>query len=158
YTSGLEIENIRDAVGDVSDPSHYKLVGLSIKPYEQQDDIAWQGLRVVPQIRFVYQMMNPRKPDQPFEQVYFHLKWDAVDRLADEPTRKAQHLAFLKRIDELTQARETHAPNYQELLGKLINDYTAARPVEQIAFSSSVTGIWVFGALSRDQNKERDLR
>jgi len=157
YTSGLYIENIKDVVSDVSDPGHFKLVAMSIKPYEQQDDIAWEGLRVVPQIHFVYQLMDPRQPDRPFEQLYLHLKWDVVDRLADRDTRRKQHLQFLSRVDELTHARETQAPDRGELVRKFIADLTSARPIEQIAFSSSLSGIWVFGALTRDQNQAREL-
>jgi hypothetical protein len=157
YTSGLHLENIGDVVSDVSDPHHFKLVAMSIKPYEKQDDMAWDGLRVVPQIRFVYQLMDPRQPDRPFEQLYLHLKWDVVDRLASSDVQKAQHREFLSRVDELTRARETQAPNREEVLRKFIADFTSTRPVEQVAFSSSLTGIWVFGALSRDHNQAREL-
>jgi hypothetical protein len=157
YTSGLYIENIKDVTSDVSDPRHFKLVAMSIKPYEQQDDLGWKGLRVVPQIHFVYQLMDPRHPDRPFEQLYLHLKWDVVDRHADRDTQRAQHLQFLSRVDELTHARETQAANCQELSHKFITDFTSARPVEQIAFSTSLSGIWVFGALTRDQNQAREL-
>lgn len=157
YTSGLYMENIKDVASDVSDPRHFKLVAMSIKPYEQQDDLAWKGLRVVPQIHFVYQLMDPRHPDRPFEQLYLHLKWDVVDRHADRDTQLSQHLQFLRRVDELTRARETQAPNYQELTHKFITDFTTARPIEQIAFSTSLTGIWVFGALTRDQNQAHEL-
>jgi len=157
YTSGLYIENIKDVVSDVSDPGHFKLVAMSIKPYEQQDDLAWKGLHVVPQIHFVYQLMDPRQPDRPFEQLYLHLKWDVVDRLADQDAQRRQHLAFLSRVDELTRARETQAPNHQKLLHSFIADFTSARPIEQIAFSTSLSGIWAFGALTRDQNQAREL-
>jgi hypothetical protein len=157
YTSGLHMEHIKDAVSDVSDPDHFKLVAMTIKPYEQQDDIAWDGLRVVPQIHFVYQLMDPRQPDRPFEQLYLHLKWDVVDRRAEADVQKAQHRQFLSRVDELTGAREMQGANYQELVHKFIADFTSARPMEQVAFSSSLTGIWVFGVLSRDQNQAREL-
>jgi hypothetical protein len=157
YTSGLYLENIKDATSDVSDPKNLRLVAMILKPYEEQEDIAWKDSRVVPQIRFVYQMMDPKHPDRPFEQFYLHLKWDVVDRLADEKTRKTQHLNFLKRLDELTRAREAQAENYQEQVRKFITDFTSARPIEQVAFSSSLSGIWVFGALSRDDNPARDL-
>jgi hypothetical protein len=157
YTSGLYIENIKDVASDVSDPKHFKLVAMSVKPYEQQDDVAWQGLRVVPQIRFVYQLMDPRRPDRALEQLFLHLKWDVVDRLANETTRRTQHLYFLSRLDELTRARETQAANYQDLLNKFVTDFTSARPIEQVAFSTSLTGIWVFGSLTRDQNEAREL-
>ena len=157
YTSGLRLENIKDAAGDACDPSHFKFVAMTIKPYEQQDDMSWDGLRVVPQIRFVYQLMDPRQPDRPLEQLYLHLKWDVVDRLASADVQKKQHLDFLARVDELTRARETQAANREELLQKFIADFTTARPIEQLAFSSSLSGIWIFGALSRDQNQAREL-
>ena len=73
YTSGLEMENIRDVAHAVSNPQNYRLVGMTIKPYEEQEDQAWNGLRVIPQIRFVYQLMNPRVADQPLEQLFLHL-------------------------------------------------------------------------------------
>jgi hypothetical protein len=101
--------------------------------------------------------MDPRQPDRPFEQLYLHLKWDVVDRRADGDVRRTQHRQFLSRVDELTHARETQAPNYQELVRKFVADFTSARPMEQVAFSSSLTGIWVFGALTRDQNAAREL-
>jgi hypothetical protein len=65
---------------------------------------------------------------------------DVVDRLVDGSSRMAQHLNFLRRMDELTDARETHAGNYQELLDTFVADFISARPVEQIAFSSSLSG------------------
>ena len=157
YTSGLHLENIKDVKGDVSDVSHFKLVAMTIKPYERQEDMSWDGVRVVPQIRFVYQLMDPRQPDRPLEQLYLHLKWDVVDRLASADVQKQQHLEFLHRVDELTHARETKAENCEELLHKFIADFTSVRPVEQVAFSSSLTGIWVFGMMSRDMNRARDL-
>jgi hypothetical protein len=157
YTSGLHLETIKDVMGDVSNPSHFRLVAMSMKPYERQEDMSWDGTRVVPQVRFVYQMVDPRQPDRPLEQLYLHLKWDVVDRLAGGDVQKQQHLEFLRRIDELTRARETQAPNRDELLHKFVADFTSARPVEQVAFSSSLTGIWVFGMLSRDMNEAREL-
>jgi hypothetical protein len=157
YTSGLHLENILDVTADVSDPTHFKLVAISLKPYERQEDMSWDGVRVVPQLRFVYQLMDPRQPDRPLEQLYLHLKWDVVDRLAPADVQKEQHREFLRRIDELTRARQNEAPNREELTHTFIADFTSARPVEQVAFSSSLSGIWVFGMLSRDMNEKREL-
>src|SRR3569832_46033 len=125
YTSGLHLEKINDVMGDVSNPAHFKLVAMSLKPYERQEDMSWEGTRVVPQVRFVYQLMDPRQPDRPLEQLYLHLKWDVVDRLATADVQKQQHLEFLRRIDELTRARETEAPDREELLHKFIADFTS---------------------------------
>lgn len=157
YTSGLELEPIRDVRGDVSDPRNFKLVGMTIKPYEEQEDPAWQGTRVIPQIRFVYQLMDPRHPERAFEQMFLHLKWDVVDRWADEQTRRAQHRYFLSRVDQLTHARETTNPAYDEIARQFIIEFTSARPSESIAVSSALTGIWVFGALIRDRQSPQQL-
>ena len=157
YTSGLEIEPIRDARADVSDPSHFKLVGVTFKPYEMTDDLAFTGERTVPQIRLVYQLMNPRT-GKPTEQFFLHLKYDSVDRLAPAVVREAQHAYFLWRLDRLTKAKETLDPAYDRLLAELVHEFATARPIEAVSFSSSLTGIWVFGALSRSYNEARTLQ
>jgi hypothetical protein len=48
YTSWLYFEKIKDAIGDASDPRHFKLVAMAIIPYEQQDGVARMGLRTEP--------------------------------------------------------------------------------------------------------------
>jgi hypothetical protein len=51
YTSWLYFEKNQGrgrAVGDASDPRHFKLVAMAIKPYEQQDGVARMGLRTEP--------------------------------------------------------------------------------------------------------------
>ncbi len=152
YTSGLELEPIQDAKGDVGHTEHFKLVGMTLKPYEPQEDPAWKGERIVPQIRFVYQLMNPRHPDQPYEQFYIHVKYDVIDRYADRIERDRQHFNFLKRVDELTLAKNS-STSYEEKLLQFIGDFTQ-KPVESIAWSSSMTGIWVFGALARERESQ----
>ncbi len=153
YTSGLYMENIHDVVSDVSSMKNYKLVGLTIKPSEEQTDAAWQGLRVVPQVRFVFQLTNPRKNGEPLEQLFLHLKWDVVDRFADAETRAHQYKYFLSRVDQLTQARGS-STNGQAETESFVQEFTTLRPVQTIAFSSALTGIWVFGDLTRDQNSK----
>ncbi|MEP6767966.1 MAG: hypothetical protein ABJC61_10450 [Acidobacteriota bacterium] len=157
YTSGLDSESIQTAVPDVSNPKNFRLVAMTIKPYEDQDDVSWTGVRVIPQIHFVYQMTDPRNPSRAFEQLYFHLKWDVVDRSATEAIRRRQHLYFLRQVDQLTRARETHAGHSAAVLADFVHEFTSARPVETVAFSSSLTGIWIFGSLTRNNNVERDL-
>lgn len=148
YTAGLRIEHIHDAIGDVSNPAHYRLVGVTIKPYEEQTDKAWAGIRIVPQIRFVYQLISPRN-GEPIEQMFLHLKWDVVDRLASEEVRRQQHGVFLAGVEKLTRLRESGLDFHGELRS-FVQEYTRVRPVESIAFSSALTGIWVFGTLARD--------
>lgn len=156
YTAGLYLEKIQNVVSDVSSMDHYRLVGMTIKPYEEQEDQAWAGLRVIPQIRFVYQLMNPRIPDQPLEQLFLHLKWDVVDRFAPEEVRNQQHRYFLSRVDQLTRAREINT-GAEAALEKFIAEFTTQRSVETIAFSSALTGIWVFGTLTREVAASQEL-
>jgi hypothetical protein len=148
YTSGLALEPIRDVVADVSDPDHFKLVGMTLKPEEPQLDRSWSSERIVPQIRFVYQLMNPRDPRHAVEQLFFHLKWDVVDRVADEATRGKQQQYFMGRLDELTRTREDRVGG--DVLRGFIREFTTARPVQSVSFSSSLTGTWIFGNLERD--------
>ena len=157
YTSGLYLERIKNAAADVSDARNYALVGMTVKPYEEQDDLLWQGTQVIPQIRFVYQLMDPRTPNRPFEQLYYHLKYDVVDRHADQASRDAQHRHFLQKTDELARAKDSNDPAYPLLVSAYIREFTA-RPVESISFSSSLTGIWVFGSIARSYNPARELQ
>lgn len=148
YSSGLHIEPIEDVVADISDTRHFRLVGMTIKPREPQLDPGWSGGRIVPQIRFVYQLIDPRDPKDVVEQLFFHLKWDVVDRMADEATRAEQARFFLSRVDALTEARE--GGEGEAALRDFIRDFTTARPLRAISFSSSLTGTWIFGNLERD--------
>jgi hypothetical protein len=68
--------------------------------------------------------------------------------MADETTRGEQKRHFLRRLDELTRAREGGVG--EEVLREFINEYTTARPVHSVSFSSSLTGTWIFGNLERD--------
>jgi hypothetical protein len=148
YTSGLHLEPIKNVVADVSNMDNFRLVGMTLKPFEPQLDAHWEGERIVPQIRFIYQMENPNDPKHVVEQVFFHLKWDVVDRAADEATRKEQQGYFLQRLDALTKARENGGGEQE--LRDFIREFTTARPVQSISFSSSLTGTWIFGNLERD--------
>ncbi len=68
YTSGTMVEPIRDVVGDVSDPGHFKLVSVVRRPGEPESDVHFQGLQEIPQVRMVYQLMSPRFAGRPYEQ------------------------------------------------------------------------------------------
>lgn len=148
YTSGLAIEPIKDAVADVSDMRNFRLVGITFKPEEPQLDPAWTGERIVPQIRFVYQLVDPRDPRRMFEQLFLHLKWDVVDRTADGATREGQQRLFLQRLDLLSKAREDGSGETE--MRDFIHAFTTARPVHSVSFGSSLTGTWIFGNLERD--------
>jgi hypothetical protein len=155
YTSGLAMEPIRDVVADVSNMENFRLVGMTMKPQEPQLDPSWAGERIVPQIRFTYQLINPRDPNHAYEQLFLHLKWDVVDRRAGEAIRAGQHRTFLRRLDSLTRAREDSAGD--DGLDDFIGDFTKARPVHAVSFGSSLTGTWIFGNLERD-SATRELR
>ena len=149
YTSGLHLEPIKDVVADVSNMRHFRLVGMTIKPQEAQLDGDWSGERIVPQIRFVYQLTNPRSPEHVFEQLFLHLKWDVVDRLADEPTRAEQLRAFMNEVDRLTQARDSggwrcRTPHLHRGVHESPSGARGRRS------ASSLTGTWIFGNLERD--------
>ncbi|BCJ90430.1 hypothetical protein IZ6_11650 [Terrihabitans soli] len=154
YTSGLKLEKIKNVVEDVTNMDHFRLVGMTLKPQEPHLDKDWAGERIVPQIRFVFQLINPRDPAHVYENLFLHLKWDTADRLADEKTRGEQQAYFLKRLDEVTKARESG--NGDAAVRDLIQEFTKARPVHSISFSSTLTGTWIFGNIERD-NKTQEL-
>lgn len=148
YTSGLSTRPIRDVAADISNIDNFRLVAMTMKPYEPQLDTAWEGERIIPQIRFNFQMADPDNPDNVVEQLFFHLKWDVVDRMASEEARAEQHRYFLQRLDALTKARESGGG--EEELRAFIREFTTARAVHSVSFSSSLTGVWIFGNLERD--------
>lgn len=157
YTSGLYLERIKNVFEDVQNPRNYRLVAMTIKPFEEQMDSHWHEKKVIPQIRFVYQMIDPRHPERQFEELYFHLKFDVVDRQASDEQQKVQHQYFLKKVDQLTEARAQGGRVAEKKIAEFINEFTRT-PIESVAFSSSLTGIWVFGALVRNYDQLEPLR
>jgi hypothetical protein len=156
YTSGLHREEIHDAAADVADRRHLRLASVIVRPYELEDDVAFAEDQVIPQVRFVYQLMDPRHPARALEQFYLHLNYDGVDRLAPPAERDRQHVHFLERVDALAGARAAGGDGYPEMLAEFIAEFTR-QPVENLAFSSSLTGLWVFGALTTTNNAARAL-
>jgi hypothetical protein len=155
YTSGLEVRPIERAAEDISNPDHYKLVGMVVRPYQPETDLRWTGTRVVPQVRLVYQLMDTLDHDHPLEQVYLHLVWDVVDRYAPGYERDAQHRRFLRALDHRTSVGE-HDARAEEITADLIRTSTR-RPIQTLSMSSSLTGIWVFASLSRSFDPAREL-
>ncbi len=156
YTSGLDVIPMGQVIEDISDPDHYALVCVIVRPYEPVTDMRWQGTRIVPQIKFVYQLMDPTDPDHPLEQVFLHLAWDAVDRYAPKHERDKEHRAFLQALDHRTSVNENTPELADRVTEQLILDHTR-RPIETLAISSSLTGIWVFANLSRSFDTNREL-
>ncbi|MGE3263300.1 MAG: hypothetical protein AB7K68_16085 [Bacteriovoracia bacterium] len=156
YTSGLDIFPITNVAADVSDPARYKLVSILSRPYEPETDIHFSGEEKTPQVRFIFQLMDPAGKHA-YEQLYIHLMFDAVDRLAKPEQRQEQLRYFLTRLDKLTEVREKEsAANAEAATIAFVREFTQ-RPVQTIAFSSSLTGIWVFGTLTRSYNEARRL-
>ncbi len=168
YTSGTIVEPIRDVVADVSDPAHYKLVSIILRPAEPETDVHFAAdahdgpegaphVTDVPQVRMVYQLMSPRVPGRAYEQLFLHLDFDAVDRLAPPATRAAAAAAFLRQADAVAALRAQHSPQAERATADFVAATVAARPLQTLSWSSSLTGIWVFGILSRSYNDARDL-
>jgi hypothetical protein len=156
YTSGLHREEIHNAAADVADRGHLALASVIVRPYELEDDVAFAEDQVIPQVRFVYQLMDPRHPERALEQFYLHLNYDGVDRLTPPAERDRQHVYFLERVDALAGARDAGDARYPEILAEFIAEFTRL-PVENLSFSSSLTGLWVFGALTTTNNPARAL-
>lgn len=156
YTSGLAVIPIEQAGEDISNPDHYTLVGMVVRPYEPVTDLRWSGTRIVPQVRFVYQLMDPRDHGHPLEQVYLHLVWDAVDRYASKPDRDEVHRRFLRDLDRGTAVRQEQPERADLETAELIRASTS-RPIETLSMSTSLTGIWVFASLSRSFDPDQEL-
>jgi hypothetical protein len=157
YTSGTTVEPIRDVVGDVSDPGHFKLVSVVLRPGEPQSDVHFTGLQEIPQIRMVYQLMSPRFPGRAYEQLFIHLEFDAVDRLLPAPQRQRAVADFLRKADVLAGVRQRGGPGAGKATADFIAETIGSRPVQTASWSSSLTGLWVFGTLSRSYNADRVL-
>jgi hypothetical protein len=158
YTSGTIIEPIRDVVSDVSDPAHFKLVSVVLRPGEPESDMHFQAPQEIPQIRMVYQLMSPRVPGRAYEQLFIHLDFDAIDRLLPLPQRQLAAAAFLKKADALTELRQSRAAGIDKATADFVQETIGSRPVQTVSWSSSLTGLWVFGILSRSYNVERELQ
>ena len=158
YTSGTTIEPIRDVLGDVSDPGRFQLVSVILRPAEPEGDVHFTGTQDIPQIRMVYQLTSPRFPGRPYEQLFLHLDFDAVDRLLPPAQRQRATAAFLRKADALSGLREKGSAEAQAATADFISETTGARPLETLSWSSSLTGLWVFGILSRSYNFERTLQ
>lgn len=158
YTSGTTIEPIGDVVGDVSDPAHFKLVSVILRPAEPENDVHFQGPQDIPQVRMVYQLMSPRFPGRAYEQLFVHLDFDAVDRLLPVAERQRAAADFLEKADGVTGLRERAGGDVDQATSDFIRTAIGSRPVQTVSWSSSLTGLWVFGILSRSYNAERLLQ
>ena len=131
YTSGTETIPIRHVASDVSDPAHFRLVSVVVHPHEGA------GRTTEPQLRFIFQLTDPKNPSHPFEQLYLQLVYKG-----DE--------GFLARFDELVGLREGDADSVfkDQATTDFLADATV-NPAASVRFSSSLTGLWTFGMLER---------
>jgi hypothetical protein len=157
YTSGTTVEPIVDVASDVSDPRHFKLVSVVLRPGEPASDVHFSGLQEIPQVRMVYQLMSPRFPGRAYEQLFIHLEFDAIDRLLPAAQRRVAAAIFLHKADALAGLRERNAPGAGEATADFIQEAIGGRAVQTASWSSSLTGLWVFGTLSRSYNADRKL-
>ena len=157
YTSGTIVEPIRDVVGDVSDSANFKLVSVILRPGEPESDMHFPVPQEIPQVRMVYQLMSPRFPGVAYEQLFIHLDFDAVDRLLPEPQRRHAVEDFLQKADVLTGLRESGGLGVGKATANFVRDAIGSRPVQTVTWSSSLTGLWVFGIMSRSYNADRIL-
>ena len=157
YTSGTTIESIEDVVGDISDPDHFKLVSVVLRPNEPERDIHFSGSQQTPQIRMVYQLMSPRFTGRAYEQLFIHLEYDAIDRHLVGLQRRQAIKDFLQRADAVIGERQTSGPVSIAASAAFIRNVIGFRPAQTVSWSSSLTGLWVFGTLTRSFNTEGDL-
>ena len=159
FTAGMHLEPIQNVRSIVTDWSNYRMVAMTVKPINGETDVHFGSTdpQSVPQIRLVYQLMNPAQPDQPLEQLFLHVNFDVVDRFAELSTRTAQHRTFMEQLNQLAVTRKSgDSGNFATQMNEFLETHTK-RPVMQLAFSSSLTGIWIFGALSRAYSQAGEL-
>ncbi|MBT3980017.1 MAG: hypothetical protein HOE90_01615 [Bacteriovoracaceae bacterium] len=154
YTAGVDRWKNLDRGKITTDINNYVVAGFVVKPYEKETDASFDGLRVVPQIRFVFQLKDPASGKY-LEQVGIHLNFDAIDRLQDKATRDASHKLFLKDLEALANGKGSK--NYDQKTIDFLTKYISGKGAENLAWSSSLTGPWVFGALSSVDNDKRIL-
>lgn len=146
YTKGLDFWKIKNVNQTISNPDNYQLVSMVIRPYQLVDGYQIEE-KVIPQMRFVFQLNDPEQ-DKLTEQLFIHIMFDGVDRSETDKSLKEKHKQFLLDYD--------NALTSSEKLYDFIQHYKQAG-VQDINFSSSLTGIWVFGSLSRSHNPEFKL-
>jgi len=163
-TSGLDIvpmgspDAVRKLVGD---PDNYRLVSILVRPYQREGDRHGAEDRVVPQIRFVYQLHLPDTDGgkgRPVEQVFLHLNFDAVAADAARATRDRQHRELLDAVARAASLRARAHPAWEKAVAELAAGHIGPDDLARVSFSSSLTGLWVFGSLSRADSPDGSLQ
>lgn len=159
-TAGRQVISIRDpksVQAHVLDPANYRLVEAVVRPFENEIDYHHPNGITLPEMRLVYQWIDPKDAAHDYEQVFVHLTYNAVDRLADPATQKSQQQLFMSQLNALNQIRQNQPQQADAATAAFLKQVIAFQPVESIAFSSSLTGIWVFGQLTRGNNAAGEL-
>lgn len=164
FTSGLDIipmgspDDVRRLVGD---PANYRLVSIVVRPYQSEADRRVETERIVPQIRFVYQLHRPATDgthtERPLEQLFLHLNFDAVDPDAPRAERDRAHRQLLDAVARIAAQRERGDAGWEAAAGDLAAAHVAPPRLARVSFSSALTGLWVFGSLSRTQSGDGSL-
>lgn len=141
----------------VLNSANYRLVQVIVRPYESEIDFHHPNGITVPEMRLVYQWIDPKDTTHRYEQVFVHLTFDMMDRLADPATQAAQRKQFMTQLDSLNQIRQTQPSQADAATAAFLKQVIAFKPVDSIAFSSALTGIWVFGQLTRSYNANGNL-
>ncbi len=158
FTSGLDIIPIGspdDVRKLVRDPANYRLVSIIVRPYQSEADRPVETARIVPQIRFVYQLHRPASDGagaaRPLEQLFLHLNYDVTDPDAPRPLRDLTHRQLLDAVARIAAQRERGDAGWEAAVSELVADRVAPSRLARVSFSSALTGLWVFGSLSRAQ-------
>lgn len=157
YTSGLEMQPITHASEDVLNLKNYALVGITAKPYEEQTNHSWEDLKKsLPQIRFVYQLRDPQNPQRHFEQMFLHLKFNAVATDASDADIESARIEMLQDLHQIKTSTKGSLA-YQNQVAAFLEKFTTRQGLQDLAWSSSLSGIWIFGNLTRSENLARQL-
>lgn len=157
YTYGLKMKPITNAAKDVLNLKNYVLVGVTIKPYEEQTNHSWGDTKKsLPQIRFVYQLRDPQNAEIHFEQMFLHLKFNTVPYEASDSEIELARNELLVETAKLQQNRHNYNL-YSQMVNQFLEKYTSRAGMSDLAWSSSLTGIWIFGNLTRSENNQGTL-
>ena len=146
YTNGLQMWPIDNINTTIMNPDNYKLVSIIVRPYEKTE-VFQNRYTIIPEMRFVFQLQDP-ETNQFTEQLFIHLMFDGVNRTLKDNQLKQQHKQFLIDYDQSLASPET--------IRDFVNKYKQSS-VNTINYSSSLTGIWVFGSLTRDNHHSKQL-
>jgi hypothetical protein len=125
YTSGLSLKPIKNARADILPLTRMKLTSFVVRPNEEVSPGVFR-----PQIRLIFQLVD-EDGKTPLEQFFVHTVWRPFSDYS-----KFKHLSYIK-----------HASEYQNSLFSMYPN----RELINVTYSSTMTGIWVFGSIYKDE-------